>query len=64
MIKDTFYLMLKALFVLEIFKFLSRLLGYKEKRLNKKWLISTFITPQIGQQIITMHILANISRKK
>ena len=31
MIKNTFYFMLKALFVLEIFTFLSLLIGYVEK---------------------------------
>ena len=35
-IKYAFYFMLKALFVLEIFKFLPWLFGYVEKRLDKK----------------------------
>ena len=34
-IKNAFYFMLKALFVLEIFPFLSWLFGYVEKGLNK-----------------------------
>ena len=34
--KNIFYFMFKALFVLEIFTFLSWLFGYKEKRLDKK----------------------------
>ena len=34
--KNAFYFMLKALFVLEIFKFLSWLFGYVEKQLDKK----------------------------
>ena len=34
--KNAFYFMLKALFVLEIYKFLSYLLGYVEKRLDTK----------------------------
>ena len=34
--KNVFYFMLKALFVLEIFTFLSWLFGYTEKRLEKK----------------------------
>ena len=33
--KNTFYFMLKALFVLEISRFLSSLFGYAEKRLDK-----------------------------
>ena len=36
MMKNTFYFMLKALFVVEIFTFLSWLFGYLEKRLDKK----------------------------
>ena len=36
MMKNTFYFMLKALFVIEIFTFLSWLFGYLEKRLDKK----------------------------
>ena len=34
--KNAFYFMLKALFVLEIFKFLSWVFGYVEKQLDKK----------------------------
>ena len=34
--KDAFYFMLKAFFVFAIFTFLSWLLGYVEKRLDKK----------------------------
>ena len=34
MMKSTFYFMLKALFGLEIFTFLSRLFGYAEKQIN------------------------------
>ena len=36
MMKNAFYFMLKALFVLQIFKFLSWLFGYVEKRYDKK----------------------------
>ena len=36
MMKNTFHFMLKALFVLQIFTFLSRLFSYVEKRLDKK----------------------------
>ena len=36
MMKNTFYLMLKALFVFEIFKFLPDCFGHAGKRLNKK----------------------------
>ena len=34
--KNAFYFMLKALFVLEIFTFLFLLFGFREKRLDKK----------------------------
>ena len=36
MMKNVFYFMLKTLFVLEIFQFLSWLFGYAEKQLDKK----------------------------
>ena len=43
----------------------EKIVGYVEKRLDKKlWLISKFMTPQTGQQIIKIHILSNISRSK
>ena len=38
--KNAFYFMLKALFVLEIFTFLSWLFGYVEKRLDKKAMVN------------------------
>ena len=34
--KNAFYFMLKALFVLEVFRFLYRIFGFVEKRLDKK----------------------------
>ena len=40
MMKNSFYFTLKALFVLQIPKFLSRLFGYVAKRLDKKFEIS------------------------
>ena len=48
-----------------MFKFLSRLFGHVGKRFDKKvkGLIS-FMAPQTGKQIITIHILPNISRSK
>ena len=36
MMKNALYFMLKVLFVLEVFTFLSRLFGYVEKRPDKK----------------------------
>ena len=37
--KNDFYFMLKALFVLEIFTFLFRFFGYVKKRLDKKAMV-------------------------
>ena len=49
MMKYAFYLILKALFVLKIFKFLSRLFGHVKIGLIRKIsLISKFMTPQSG----------------
>ena len=41
---------LKALFIVKIFKFLSRLFGLVEKNgtIRKIWLFSKFMTPQPG----------------
>ena len=36
MMKNAFYFILKALFVIKIFKFLSWLFGHVEKRLDEK----------------------------
>ena len=48
MINDDF--MLKALFILKIFKFCLDLFGHEGKRLDKKYKIT-----QTGKQIITIH---------
>ena len=64
MLKNDFYFMLKALFVLKIFNFLYWIFGHVEKRLGKKAKVLKFMTSQTGQQIITIHILPNISRNK
>ena len=60
------FLVPKALFVLEIFTFLSWLFGNLEKRLDKKaiMLISKFMTSKTGQQIIAIQLLPHISRSK
>ena len=39
MMKNAFYFKSKALFDLDIFKFLSCLFGYTEKRLDKKAMV-------------------------
>ena len=58
MMKKSFLFMLKALFALEIFTFLSWLFGYVEKRIDSK--VKT--DGKTGLQIITIHTLSNIAR--
>ena len=56
---------LKGLFGFEIFRLLSWLVGYVEKRfLRKLMLISKFVMSQTEQQIIAIHTLSTISRSK
>ena len=53
--KNAFYFTLKAPFVLKIFKFLSVLFDYVEKRLDRKIrLIAKFVTSQPGKQTIAI----------
>ena len=60
--KNSFYFILKALFLLGIYPdFLNML---KNCLIGKLRLISKFITSHTGQQIITIHTLPNISRSK
>ena len=59
---NVFYFILKALFVLKIFKFLSRLFGHIGKT---AWLEnSKLMTSQPGSQTIAIHILPNILQSK
>ena len=65
MMKNIFYFMLKTLFVLGIFTFFSCVFVIQKNSLIRKlMLIAEFMAPQIGQQIITRHILLNISISK
>ena len=57
MIKNAFCFTLKALFVLEKFK-------YSNSVMRKIRLVSKFITSQSGKQTIAIHILTKISRRK
>ena len=64
--KNVFQFILKALFVIETFKFLPRLFCSCRKT---AWIInlnltSNFIKPSSGKQIIKIHILPYISRSK
>ena len=64
--KNAFYFMSKAFFILEIFLFSSLLFGYIEKRLDKKAKVNfkTYDVTDWTTKIITIHILSNISRSK
>ena len=61
--KNAFYFMLKAFFVLDIFISLPWFFVYAENNLIRKLrLISKFMMSKPGQQIVTINILSNISR--
>ena len=67
--KNAFYFILKALFVLKVFKFLSWLFGH-ESLVTGRWslvkirLISKFMKLQPSYQTITIYTLPNISRSE
>ena len=60
MIKNMFHFILKTLFVLKIFQFLSWLFSSKNDMIRKIRLNSKFATSQTGSQTIAIHILLNI----
>ena len=64
MLKNIFYFILKALFVLKTFYFLSQLFGHVRKMARKIGLTSKFMTSQPGLQTIAIQILPNISQSK
>ena len=65
MIKNAFNFILKALFVLKIFKILSCILDHVKKRLDKKARVNFEIYDiTTWKQTITIHILPNVSRSK
>ena len=66
MMKNAFYFISQALFLLKIFKFLSWHFSQVEETglIRKIRLISKLLTSQPGWQTITIHILPNISRSK
>ena len=47
-----------------VFIFVSWLFGYVEKRLDKNAMLNLKILPFNGYQIIKIHILSNISKRK
>ena len=54
MMRNAFYFILKALFVLKIFKILSWHIGHVEGLIRKIRLISKFLTSQHGKQTIVL----------
>ena len=62
--KNASYCILKALFVLKMYKFLSRLFSHVGKTTGKKRLTSKFMTSQPGLQATAIHILLNIAQSK
>ena len=66
MMKNTFYFMLRAIFVHEIHTFLYQLFDYIKKKtlIIKLKLISKFMTSQTKQQMNTIYSLPNISKIK
>ena len=64
LMKNAFYFILKALYVLKIFLFFSRLFGHVAKTTWLERLTLKFMTAQPGLQTIAIHILPNISRSK
>ena len=63
--KNAFYFVLKALFVLKIFKFLSLLWSCRKNGLIRNIsLAPKFMTSQPYLQTIAIHILPNISQSK
>ena len=70
MMRNHFHFILKALFVFQIFMFfvltfwLCKKERLEKKVMAKKVMRRTFMTSRTGQQIITIHILPNISRRQ
>ena len=60
---NAFYFMFKALFVLKISNFCWLFFGHAGKPIDKKTKVNfKILTSQTGEQIVTIHILPNISR--
>ena len=67
MMKNVFYFIVKALFVLKIFNFFSRHFGHIGKKtdlIRKIRLFSKFMTSQPCLQAIAIYMLPNISQSK
>ena len=60
--KNAFYFASEALFILEIFKYLSLHFGHAENQFDEIGLIGRFLTLQPSKQAVAIHILRSISR--
>ena len=57
MMKNAFYFVLKDLFILKIFKFLSGIFGHMRKWFNKKGKVNLkLMSSQTGEQMNTINI--------
>ena len=65
-VKNVYYFILKALFVLKIVKILSRFFGYVEKNglIRKIRLTTKFMTSQHGLKTVAINKLPKISQSK
>ena len=61
MMRNGFYFILKALFILKMFKFLFWLFGYIQKTIWLKKQVNFKIYDVTARLTITIHILPNIS---
>ena len=65
MMKNAFYFILKLISCLSYLDFILNFWSCRKNGLIRKTrLVSKFIDPQLGKQIITIHILPNTSRSK
>ena len=62
--KNAFYFILKALFVLKIFKFCPEVLVMQKKDLIRRLRLITKFVSQARKQIVAIRILPSISRNK
>ena len=64
MMRNAFYFIFKALFVLKILNFCSDFFGHVEKRFDKEAeVISKFMTSQPGKQIVTISEEVKVMRQ-
>ena len=65
MMRNAFYFILKALFVLKIFKFFTSFWSCRKNgSIRKIGITSKFMASQPGSQTVAIHILSSISKSK